>query len=46
VYDELERIWKEAVMTQFKVLSQHLPGETDKNHKKPQSRQPVSGTEI
>jgi hypothetical protein len=23
--DELERMWKEVVMTQFKVLSQDLP---------------------
>jgi hypothetical protein len=27
--NELERIWKEAVMTWFKVISQHLPGGTE-----------------
>jgi hypothetical protein len=37
VNNELERMWKEAVMAKFKVLSQHLPGRTEENHKKPQS---------
>jgi hypothetical protein len=27
VNDELERMWKEAVVALFKVLSQHLPEE-------------------
>jgi hypothetical protein len=30
--NELGRIWKEAVVTQFKVLSQHLPSRTEENH--------------
>jgi hypothetical protein len=34
VSDELERIWKEVVVAYFKVLSWHLPGGTEKNHKK------------
>jgi hypothetical protein len=33
MYDELERIWKEDVVAYNKVLSQHLPGGTEKNHK-------------
>jgi hypothetical protein len=28
----LENVQKEAAMTEFKVLSQHLPGETEENH--------------
>jgi hypothetical protein len=35
--NELERVWKEAVMARFKILSQHLPGETEENQEKPQS---------
>jgi hypothetical protein len=31
--DELKRIWNEAVVAQFKVKSQHLPGGTEKTHK-------------
>jgi hypothetical protein len=30
--NELERMWKEAVMTYFKVLSQKMPGGTEGNH--------------
>jgi hypothetical protein len=37
----LERIWKEAVVALFQVLSRHLPGWTEENHKKPQTGQPV-----
>jgi hypothetical protein len=37
VNDELERMWKEAVMAEFKVLSWNLPGRTEENHEKPQS---------
>jgi hypothetical protein len=34
--------WKEAVMTEFKVLSRHSPGGTEENHEKPQNnRTPV-----
>jgi hypothetical protein len=31
--DQLVRIWKEAVMFNVKVLSQHLSGGTDENYK-------------
>jgi hypothetical protein len=40
---ELERIWKEAAMTYFKVLSWHLSGGTEENDDKPQSGWPVLG---
>jgi hypothetical protein len=30
INDELERIWKEAVLALFQVLSQHLTGELRK----------------
>jgi hypothetical protein len=33
VNNELERIWKEAVLVSFKVKSQHLPGGAEENHK-------------
>jgi hypothetical protein len=33
--DELERIWKEAVLALFKVLSRHLSGGTEENHEEP-----------
>jgi hypothetical protein len=39
--NELKRIWKEVIMASFEVLFQHLPGGTEKNHKKLQSGQPV-----
>jgi hypothetical protein len=29
---ELERIWKEAVMAYFMVISWHFPGGNDENH--------------
>jgi hypothetical protein len=32
--NKLERIWKEAAMAKFKVLSWHLPGGTEENHEK------------
>jgi hypothetical protein len=31
--NELERMWQEAVIAHFKVLSQNLPQETEENHK-------------
>jgi hypothetical protein len=34
VNDAMERIWKEVV-TNFKILYQHLPGMTEENHKNP-----------
>jgi hypothetical protein len=30
--DQLERLWKEAVMVLLNALSWHLPGETKKIH--------------
>jgi hypothetical protein len=35
--DELQRMWKDAVMVYFKALSQHLPGQTKEKNEKPQS---------
>jgi hypothetical protein len=35
VNNELERMWKEAVVAQFKVLSRHLP-RTKENYEIPQ----------
>jgi hypothetical protein len=32
--NEMERMWKVAVMAKFKVLSQHLLGGTEKKHEK------------
>jgi hypothetical protein len=32
--NELERMWREAVMTEFKVLFQHFPEGTEESHKK------------
>jgi hypothetical protein len=37
VNDELERMWKEAVVAKFKVLSWDVPEETEETHKKSQS---------
>jgi hypothetical protein len=37
VDNQLERIWKEAIDTYFKVLSQHLHGVTEEDYKTPQS---------
>jgi hypothetical protein len=33
--NELERMWKEEVVAQFKVLYQNLSGGTEENHQKP-----------
>jgi hypothetical protein len=30
---DLERMWKEAAVTQFKVISQNFPGWTEEHHK-------------
>jgi hypothetical protein len=35
--NELERIWKEAVMVYFKLLSWHLRGGTEENNENPKS---------
>jgi hypothetical protein len=34
VNDELERLWKEAVEAEFKVVSRHLPGRSEENREK------------
>jgi hypothetical protein len=31
---EKGKVWKKAVMSYFKLLSQHLPGKIEKHHKK------------
>jgi hypothetical protein len=36
VNNELERMWKEAVMVYFEALSRHLPGGTEENHENDQ----------
>jgi hypothetical protein len=36
--NEYERIWKEAVVVLLKVLPQHLPGGSEENLEKPDSR--------
>jgi hypothetical protein len=41
VLNELERLWKEAVVTYLNVLSWHLAGETEGNHDKPQDSRSV-----
>jgi hypothetical protein len=33
----LERMWKEAVAAQFRVLPQNLPGGDEEDHDNPQS---------
>jgi hypothetical protein len=32
VNDDLERMWKEAAVAKFKMLSQHLLGGAEENH--------------
>jgi hypothetical protein len=43
VNNELEVMWKEAVMVQFEIPSRHFSGDTDENCRNPQSESPVSG---
>jgi hypothetical protein len=33
--NELERIWKETIVSEFTVLSRHFTGGTEENHEKP-----------
>jgi hypothetical protein len=33
VCNELEKMWKGAAMAYFKILSQNLPGRTEKSHR-------------
>jgi hypothetical protein len=35
--NELEGMWKEVIVTQFEVLSQHFPGETEESYEDRQS---------
>jgi hypothetical protein len=35
------KIWNEAVVIYFKVLTQHSPWETGENNENPQAKQPV-----
>jgi hypothetical protein len=34
INNKLERIWKEEIMANFKVLSWHWPERSEENHKK------------
>jgi hypothetical protein len=38
--DEIERMWKEVVVTYYKILSRNLHGGAGENHKKSQSGKP------
>jgi hypothetical protein len=37
VINKLERMWKEVIMAQFKVLSYDCPGGIEEDREKPQS---------
>jgi hypothetical protein len=39
VNNDLKRLWKEAAISQLKVLSWHLPGVAEENHEKSHSEQ-------
>jgi hypothetical protein len=41
--EDLEMVWKEAVVAYFKVLFQLSVRSNEKNNEKPQSHQPVTG---
>jgi hypothetical protein len=41
--DEFEEIRKEAVVTQFKVVSRHSRGRDEENHENPRSGYPAPG---
>jgi hypothetical protein len=34
--EKFKAIWKEVVLTQFKVLSKHFPGGSEENRRRPQ----------
>jgi hypothetical protein len=36
VNDDFKRVWKEAVVVYFKVLSWYLSGETEETHENPE----------
>jgi hypothetical protein len=43
INNKLEKTWKEVVVARLKIIIQHLTGGVDKkNHRKPQSGEPVS----
>jgi hypothetical protein len=42
VNNKFESVWKEAGIAFLKVTAWYFPGETEENHKKPQSRKSVS----
>jgi hypothetical protein len=42
VNNELERMWKEAVVANLQYLPEHFPGVTEENHKKPYLEYSVS----
>jgi hypothetical protein len=44
--NELETMWKEAVLACFKVLSNNSPAGTDENHEEPQLRWSVPWLKI
>jgi hypothetical protein len=37
INNELQTVWKEAILTEYKMLLHHLPGGTEEKHEKPQS---------
>jgi hypothetical protein len=39
---ELERVWKEALVVYFNIISLNFPGGTEENHKESHSGYPVS----
>jgi hypothetical protein len=44
--DEIERTWKEVVVTYYKILSRNLNGGAGKNHEKSQSGKPGVSADI
>jgi hypothetical protein len=40
MYNEFERIWKEAVVAKFKVISGRSPGGTEESHEQLKSGSP------
>jgi hypothetical protein len=40
--NKFERLWKEAVLAYLRALSQHLPGRSEENHRKPQSGKSIT----
>jgi hypothetical protein len=44
--DEIERLWKKAVVTYYKILSRNLHGGAGENHEKPESGKPGVSADI